>query len=606
MSSANAAKTASNKGNETKENEGKGRWVVVSFIILISAVLAGFYGINEYAKDTGVVVKSANNNHNRFEAIFNDLKEARFRALKMAAATLMQSRVTLDAFAKDNRADLVARTEPFFEVLKKDHGIEQLNFWLPPAKMYYRAGAPNAFGMDLSNFRKSIVAANERRALITAVETGLGGAIALRAITPVTVDEKFIGVIEFVSNFNIPLDRASDTSGLKWAVSLNKETSERVERPVNAKKDAWQGNDVYFQFSDEATGNVMRAIKFDPRGKDHELVTADGRTYYIKAFPVINFSGNPTITIATLLEVTKPFDEAFRAAAIKGLILFLLASILGSVGFIKFGQIKAQFGGALSRQKKELDERTASCDAALAKLREVDLIKRGFFTNLVTAVNEPLQSIAGQLKVLPPELEKSGADKEVIGRLNFAISETQRLGSLVQDYQQIEMFRQKLVKSESPAVSLSSVAAKILEEDLALYLRLPQLEVSVKIPADLPQTRADADLLRRAIAGLAGFAIQRTGRGRIVLGGSQDADKWLVLSITGSAFSDAAAPTDALLDESRQFMARLASGASPSSSGAALVGVVLARIIIEFFGGSLNVSGEKDAPGFIVRLPAAA
>ncbi|MBS4097073.1 MAG: hypothetical protein KGZ83_09610 [Sulfuricella sp.] len=603
MSDKNAAKTASAKGGEAK---GKTNWIVVLLIVLISGVLAAFYGINEYAKDTGNVIKSANNNHTRFEAIFGDLKEARYRALNLAAATLLQSRVTLDAFAKDDRANLVARTEPFFEMLKKTHGIEQLNFWTAPAKMYYRAGKPGEFGMDLSNFRKSIVAANERRSGITAVETGLGGAVALRAITPVTVDDKFIGVIEFVSNFNIPLERASDTSGLKWAVSLNKATSERVERPVDAKNDAWQGDDVYFLFSEPAIGQVLRAIKFDPRSKDHALVSTDGKTYYVKAFPIVNFSGVPTITVATLLDVSKPFAEASRAAAIKGAILFLLAAILGSVGFIKFGQIKDSLGGALSRQKKELEERTASCDAALAKLREVDVIKRGFFTNLVTAVNEPLQSVAGQLKALPSSLEDSGAAPEVVERLQFALSETQRLSLLVQDYQQIEMFRQKLVKGDCPVVSLSGVAAKTLEEDLALYRRLPQLEIAMMIPTDLPQTRADADLLRRAIAGLTIFAVQRSGRGRIVLGGSQDQEKWLVLSVTGSAFSGDAAPSEALLDESRQFMARLASGASPSANGGPLVGVVLARIIIEFFGGSLNVSGEKDAPGFIVRLPAVA
>jgi hypothetical protein len=34
-----------------------------------------------------------------------------------------------------------------------------------------------------------------------------------------------------------------------------------------------------------------------------------------------------------------------------------------------------------------------------------------------------------------------------------------------------------------------------------------------------------------------------------------------------------------------------------------LIGVVLARLIVEHFGGSLGISGS-DAPGFIVRLPA--
>ena len=38
---------------------------------------------------------------------------------------------------------------------------------------------------------------------------------------------------------------------------------------------------------------------------------------------------------------------------------------------------------------------------------------------------------------------------------------------------------------------------------------------------------------------------------------------------------------------------------------ASLVGVVLARIIVEFYGGSLLISGENQ-PGFVVRLPAAA
>ena len=48
--------------------------------------------------------------------------------------------------------------------------------------------------------------------------------------------------------------------------------------------------------------------------------------------------------------------------------------------------------GLVGRQKKELAERTALYDAAMAKLREVDLIMRGFFTNLVTAINEPFHA----------------------------------------------------------------------------------------------------------------------------------------------------------------------------------------------------------------------
>lgn len=589
-----------------KEKVGSGKWFFVFAIVVAAGIVSGFYAVNDYASGTGAIVKSANNNSARFEAIFRDIMQARYRALNIAAETMLQSRVTVEAFAKGDRAGLIARMEPFYATLKKDHGIEQLNFWQPPAKVFYRAGKPEEFGMDLSNFRKSIVAANDRRQRISAIETGAGGNIAVRAIVPVTVDDKFVGVIEFVSNFNIPLERASETSGLKWAVSLNKETSDRVERPADPKVDAWQGNDVYYQYSDPVTAQTVRAVKFDPRAKEHSLVTADGRTSFVKTFQAVNFSGIPTITIAMLLDVTQAFDEVLRGSVIKSGILFLVLSILGSISYIKFGQINAKFGGALSRQKQQLEDRIASCDAAHAKLKEVDLIKRGFFTTLVTAVNEPLQAVAGQLKSLPQALEQAGVSKEVSDRLHFALAETTRLSRLVEDYQQIEMFRQKLVKSDNPLVTLPVVLARTLDEDLALYRRLPQLTITMAVPADLPPTRADADLLRRAFAGLVGYAAQRVGQGRIALTASQDDAKWLVVAITGSAFTGVGALTETLLDESRQFLTRLASGGNADANGGPMVGVVMARVIFEFYGGSVAISTSKDAPGFIVRLAAAA
>ncbi len=590
-------------GKEEKKAES-GRLWIISIITVIAAVLSGFYAINEYASGTGAIIRNADNNTARFETIFRDLVQARYRAMGLAADVMLQSRVTIEPFAKDDRAALVARVEPFFEYINKNHGVEQLNFWTPPAKLYYRAGRPNEFGMDLSKFRRTIVAANERQQRVMAIETGQGGVVALRAIVPVMFEGRFVGVLEFVSDFKIPLERASETSGLKWAVSITRETSERTERAADAKVDAWQKDDVYFQFSDPVTAQTVRSISFDPRAKNYTLAESHGRTVFVKTFPIVNFSGQPTITVATVLDVTEPFGEVLRSVAIKAMVLFLVLAIGGSYAFVKFGQVRAGLTGVVGRQKKELAERVAFCDAAIAKLREVDLIKRGFFTNLVTAVNEPLQAVSGQLAALAPAVAKVG-DKSVSERLAFAQAETARLSRLVEDYQQVELFRQKLVKSDSPLVSLAELVSRTLEEDLAVYRRLPQLSIAVAVPADLPPTRADADLLRRAVGSLVAYAAQRSGQGRITIVGSQDEQKWLVLTISGSAFAGAAAPTEALLDESRQFLAQLAGGGASGGNGATLVGLVLARIIIEFYGGTLAVAG-KETPGFVVRLPAAA
>ena len=566
------------------------------------------YARHEYASATDAIIDNANKNHTRFEAIFHDLVESRYRTLNIAAETMLQNRATMGAFARDDRAELVRVIEPYFATLNKSYGIERLNFWQPPARLYYRAGSPKDFGMDLSAFRKSIVAANEQRARVSAVEAGARGVIAFRVITPVVVDERFVGVFEFVSNFDIPLERASDTTGLKWGISLMKETSEQVERLADPKHDAWQGKDVYYHYSDPLTGQTIRAIKFDARGKEHAIAkTSDGHSIYVKTFPVVDFSGVPTITVATVLDITQAFDKAERMAIIKAVILFVLVSVFGCIAYIKFGNLKATLGGSMGRMQRDLQERTVAFEAVQAKLREADLIKRGFFNNLVTAINGPLQAVVGQLRPLPQAFEEIGASKPAVDRLQFALAEMTHLSTMVEEYQQIEMFRQNLVKGDNPSVSLAAVVAQAFNEDLAPYRRLPQLDISMTMPGELPPTRADADLLRRAISSLVGFAAQRTGRGSIVLSASLEEGEveWLVLSIAGSAFAGEGAPSEVLLDESRQFLSRQAGGNQEPADGP-LVSVVLARIIIEHYGGSLAVSTLEHSPGFVVRLVPAA
>lgn len=578
---------------------GGGRAWLVAAAVAVAALLSGFYGVNEYAAGTGALITSANRNAGRFDATFRELVAARYRTLGIAADTMLQSRVTVSAFANDDRAGLAAIIEPFFQRLQRDHAIEQLNFWLPPARSYYRAGAPSEAGTDLSNFRRSIVAANERRTRIMTVETGLGGVVALRAIVPVIHETRFIGALEFVSSFEIPLERARATTGLNWAYSITREVNQRTERPPQPRTDVWQGDDLYVGFSDPATTQLVRDIRFDPRQTDYTLARANGRTVFVKAVPVVNFSGQPTITIAAILDLTDDFAAVLRSVAIKCAVLFLVIAVAGSVAAIKFKEIRATMAGVIGRQTRELAERAAAGEAAAAKLRDVDLIKRGFFNNLVTAVNEPLQAVAGSLSAVGRQ-----ADPEVAQKLQFPVAEMHRLSRLVEDFHQIELFRQKLVKTDAPLVPLAELVGKVLAEDTVIYSRLAQLRITAQTAAALPPARADATLLRRAITNLVGYAAQRSGQGDIVITASQDAERWLVLSISGSAFAGEPAPNEALFDEARQFLNRLADGGT-GDAAPGLVGVVLARIIVEFFGGTL-VPAAPATPGFHIRLPAAA
>ncbi|MBF0124849.1 MAG: hypothetical protein HQL60_05905 [Magnetococcales bacterium] len=583
---------------EKQSQPDSGKWWVVILIILLSGAVSAFYAINEYATKTGSVIKSAHTSAEQFELVFRELVQARFRALNLASEVMLQSRVTVEAFAKQDREALAARMEPFFQQLQKEHGVSQLNFWTAPATVFYRAGQPTSFGQDLSKFRKSIVTANERKQKILAVETGLGGLVALRAVTPVVSEGKMIGVIEFVSEFNIPLERASSVTGLSWALGLAKDVSDRVERPIDAKNDAVKGTDVFFRYSDTPTGEIVRALDFDPRAKTAATVKLGSRTVFINNSNVVNFAGVPTITITVVKELTDAFAEIFQSVAIKSGGLFLILAIGVSIAYLKSGQMRANFTNMLYSQKKELEERAAACDAAMAKLKEVDVIKRGFFTNLVAALNEPLQAVNGQLQSLIPAVETL----PIREKFDFAANEISRLSHLVSDYQQLELFRQQLVKAENPQISIVDVINRALAEDLADFRRLPQLIIHSTVTADMPLVRADTDLLRRAISGLVGYAARRGGHGKITLSSRYDRDSgWLILSIYGSAFAAAGTPTEALIDESRQFLARIGTSPTQTSNAAPLVAVVLSRIIFEFYGGSMGVT--LDNPGFIARLP---
>jgi signal transduction histidine kinase len=580
-----------------------GRLWILGAIVAGAAVLAGFYGIDTYSAGTNAAISQSTEDARDFETVFRDLLKQRSLVMSMAAEVLLQDTTTMEAFARQDRATLVARMEPFFEELKKRHSVEQLNFWLPPATIYYRAGQPNDFGTDVSKYRRTVVAANERRQPVIAVETGINGRVDVRAITPIVVDGKFAGSLEFASNLDAPLASASATADQKWAVGISREVSERVDRPTDSRSDVWQKDDVFYLFSDPQTAQLLRSVSFDPNAQGYTLANdRHHHTIFVRTFPVIDFGGTPSIIVAIVDDLTNDFANVLRSVLIKSGVLFVVLAAVGIYAYVKFGQIRARLTGMVGSQRRELAQQVAVGQAALTKLKEVDLIKRGFFSNLVSAINEPLQAVTGQLATLAPAMAK--ADPGTAGRLGFVMSETSRLSQLVQDYQQVELFRQKLVKADTAPVSLAAVAAKVVEDDLVAYRRLPQFSVASAVPADLAPVRADAELLRRAIAGIIAMAAQRSGKGAATIAATRDAEQWLVLTITGSAFSGAALPTEAMLDESRQFLARLGAVDCADASGGELVGLVLARTIVEFYGGSLAVSAAE--PGFIVRLPAAA
>ncbi|APC05558.1 cache domain-containing protein [Polynucleobacter asymbioticus] len=575
-------------------------------LIFGAALISIFYATSSYKTQTEHVVELADGRSKQFEVVFTELKQARFRAMGIGADTLLQSRVTMDPFIKRDRSALAAKIDPFFAFLKEKHAVNQINFWIPPSTMFYRAGAPELGQFDGSKFRPAIVAANARQERIMAVETGQGGIIGIRGIVPVLFEDKFYGVVEFVSDFFIPLNGASVESHFKWATSITKERFAQVERARNEKEDAEKGEDIYINYSDPETRDTIKAIDFDPRSKEHKIVDNDGKKIYVKAFPIYNFTGKPTITIAMVDDLTDQFNEAFKSAAIKGGILFVLLAAALVAGYSKLDHLRTGFLGSIGAERRLLKERLAHGEAAIEKLKDLETLKRRYFSNLMAAINRPLLAVSGQISGIKQALEAGGVSNvaDIDHRVNFSIQEIDSLRHLVADYEQIELFRQSLVSADAKLLSIPNVLEDTLK-GLDLARRLPNLQVNISIPEGLPSTYGDKSLLVEALSRLIAHSTHAAGSGQLNISLRLTGDDILVLDFSGSAYAGALAPTAALLDEARQFMAELSTGFISDGKREKLIGIILAKVVIEHFGGSLDAS-PSDAPGFVARFPAAA
>lgn len=605
LSKSTQASAQSATGSGTK------RLFVIIGVVAVTSLLSAFYAINEYSSGTASIVKNITSNSNRFETIYRDSAESKIKALRLGVTAIQDNTEMMNHFIQNDRPGLVNRAVPFFkEVLLAKHGIEQFNFWTPPAMLYLRASEPKSFGVDGTSFRNTIVEANKKRSEVGGMETGLGGLIALRAIVPILDGTRLVGVVELGDDISELLKRASSTSGLEFAVGLSLQRAEAVQKPADSSVDSIQGSDVFFVYSDNNAKQMVRSIRFDPRSNASQLIEAGHRTIYVRPFVLTNFSGVPTVVVATLFDLTSEFAVVFKSVAIKTTLFFLLSTIITLLSIFKFQRVQAILKGAISNQQKELEEKAAFCEAAVIKLRDVDLIKRGFFTNLVTAINEPLQAVAGTLQSTMPIIEASAKSSptgaKLAERLRFAHSETSRLSRLIGDYQQIELFRQKLVSANSPLLALSSVVNQVLDTDMVHLRDLPQIKISTHFAPDVPVVRADPDLLRRMIAALLAYAARGAGHGSIALEINTDSAGWARLSITGTAYREAGAPSEALMDETRQFLQRLATEHAVLDNGATLIPLVLSRTIVEFYGGTIEASPfDKAEPGFVIRLPRA-
>jgi len=127
-------------------------------------------------------------------AVHEQVRTQRSQALNLAAAMANQPSLQY-FFAQRDRQALVEELLPTFEYLKKNAGIEQLQFHLAPATSFLRLHDPDNFGDDLSSFRRTVVETNNQKKEISGLESGVAG-LGIRGVVPVFWEGRHLGSLE--------------------------------------------------------------------------------------------------------------------------------------------------------------------------------------------------------------------------------------------------------------------------------------------------------------------------------------------------------------------------------------------------------------------------
>jgi methyl-accepting chemotaxis protein len=201
------------------------------------------------------------------------------RAAALAAAVAAAPEV-VEAFAREDRARLLALTAPMLQALRREGvAVDQFQFHHPPATSFLRVHQPARFGDDLSGFRSTVVSANRERRPIRGLEGGVAG-LGFRGVQPVLQEGRHLGTVEF---------------GLALGQPFLQALRERlgVEAALHAP-----GADGALARLAATEESLPPALREDlDTGREGRLTDWRGRPHLLLALSLPNYSGAPAAVL---------------------------------------------------------------------------------------------------------------------------------------------------------------------------------------------------------------------------------------------------------------------------------------------------------------------
>ena len=336
------------------------------------------------------------------------------------------------AFAKGDRAALLAQCLPLYEILQRESPtLVGFHFYTPDNRSFLRVHQPRHYGDDLSS-RPMVVEINRQHQPLAGYETGSGG-FFYRLSQPVFVGESYIGAVEF----GFTADRLVELM----------EAGQRAQMALLFDRAIWQGSEhaahhpaqelggqVLMQCCDNVFRHLPKSFRF--AGKSLVPQQIQGRWYvFDTSLGLPDFQGNTVAHVAMAIEVTK-FVEEFKAFVGISIVLTLAG------GLIAFLVLHFTFS-FMHRELRTANQSLFSSKTELGK-NYAELEK--YRHNLEEIIVERTVDLAKTNEDLNQEILERGRIEEDLRRSEKSLAKAQNIARL--GYWEWDIARNNLVCSE--------------------------------------------------------------------------------------------------------------------------------------------------------------
>lgn len=407
----------------------KATLTVLGTILCLAAVFL-FWGIRIRHNDfeTRLVAEQQH-----VHALFEQTTKQTFANYSFRIQNLISTRPQLvAAFAKGDRAVLLAQCLPLCEVLQKENpSLAGFHFFTPDNRSFLRMHQPERYGDDLSS-RPMVVEINKQHKPLAGYETGQVG-FFYRIIQPVFVGETYLGAVEFGFKADRLVEFMEPGDGPQMALLFDRAIWQSSEHPSHHPVQEL-GDQILLQSFDNVFRHLPENFRFSGRNLVPQQI--QGRWYvFDTSLALPDFKGETAGRVALAIEVTR-FVEEFNTFVGVSIVLTLL------VGLIAFLVLHFTFSAAHRELRAANQSLSSSKDELGKSYAELEKYRH----NLEEIIVERTVDLAKTNEDLNQEILERGRIEEILRRSEKSLAKAQNIARL--GYWEWDVAQNSLVCSE--------------------------------------------------------------------------------------------------------------------------------------------------------------